>query len=82
MKFSIIVQNTSVDYPPTIVRADAMDEHGNSVKSKAYIDKEFPKDVDAFGELIHDIVDDLFPNKYRADIPEPKQTPVKRGKSK
>ena len=79
LRFNVVVQNTSVDYPPTIVRADVLDEHSNLVKSKAYIDKKFPARTDDFGELIHEIVDDMFPKK---SAPEKPETKTQRGKSK
>lgn len=82
LKFNITIQDTSVDYPLTIVRADVIDDHGNSVKSKAWIDKDYPKNDEALGNIIHDVVDDLFPKKSAPEITESKQTPIKRGKTK
>ncbi len=82
LKFNVTIQETNLEYPSCLVKAEVLDYNDNSVRSRGWIDKEFPKEDEALGELIHEIVDDMFPNKYRADIPEPKQTPVKRGKSK
>lgn len=82
LKFNITIQDTAVDYPPTIVRADVIDDHGNSIHSKAWIDKDYPKDSEALGNIIRDVVDDLFPKKSAPEITEPKTAPVKRGKTK
>ncbi len=79
LKFNVTIQETNLEYPSCLVKAEVLDYNDNSVRSRGWIDKEFPKEDEALGELIHEIVNDMFPKK---SAPEKPETKTVRGKSK
>ena len=61
------------------ISAHLADNYGNTVKTRAWLDKEFPENKEVVGELLREVVDEMFPKKSAPKSPEPKTV---RGKTK
>ena len=74
---NIIDKLDGLDKP--YITAHLADSNGNPVKARAWLDKEFPENKEVVGDLLHELVDEMFPKKSAPEKPIIKTT---RGKAK
>jgi len=59
------------------VTAHLADSHGNPVKTRAWLNKQFPENKEVVGELLHEVVDEMFPKE---SAPENQESKTRRKK--